>query len=92
MYRLTKRSATGTAVPISTDICMQLTICDNYDFCEWCPIGRMINKLADYEDTGLTPKQIAVIKKFRQHQKMSAEKYSRYPKEYLRIVKIRTLS
>lgn len=61
MDRLTTHShKTGSAVPSERlgDICLRVIGCDDYDFCEGCPIREMLNKLCAYEDTGLTPEQI----------------------------------
>lgn len=65
MDRLTSRSQTGCAVPsgILGDICLKMSFCDEYDFCDGCPVGKMIKRLCEYEDTGLTPKQIELMKK-----------------------------
>lgn len=72
MERLTTRSSlAGSPVPseVLGDICMRMDFCDEYDFCEDCPIGRLLNKLCEYEDTCLTPQQIGNMKKIRQHGK-----------------------
>lgn len=61
MDRLTKRSErTGSAVPGEQlgDICLRVSGCEKFDFCEECPIGLILTKLCEYEDTGLTPAQI----------------------------------
>ena len=61
MDRLTKRSErTGSAVPgeLLGDICLRVSGCEEFDFCEGCPIRLLLNKLCEYEDTGLTPAQI----------------------------------
>lgn len=44
------------------DICMKITFCDDYDFCEGCPIKAMIDRLCEYEDIGLTPAGIEYLK------------------------------
>ena len=61
MDRLTKRSErTGSAVPgeLLGDICLRVSGCEEFDFCEGCPIRMLLTKLCEYEDTGLTPAQI----------------------------------
>jgi hypothetical protein len=68
MKRLTSHSKhSGCPVPSKElgDICLEMDFCDNFDFCAGCPIGRLINQLCEYEDTGLTPKQIENFKKIR---------------------------
>lgn len=37
-------------------------MCDKYDTCVECPINKAINLLADYENTGLTPEEITLLK------------------------------
>ena len=64
MDRLTTHShKTGSAVPSARlgDICLRINGCDDYDFCEGCPINELLTKLCAYEDTGLTPEQIKQI-------------------------------
>ena len=66
MDRLTTHShKTGSAVPSAHlgDICLRINGCDNYDFCEGCPIAEMLIKLCAYEDTGLTPEQVELLTK-----------------------------
>ncbi len=66
MERLTAHSKpSGSPIPSEAlgDICLEMDFCDNFDFCAGCPIGRLINLLCEYEDTGLTPKQIENLKK-----------------------------
>lgn len=66
MDRLTTHShKTGSAVPSERlgDICLRVIGCDDYDFCEGCPIREMLNKLCAYEDTGLTPEQVELLSK-----------------------------
>ncbi len=64
--RLTTRSVNnGTPVPNRDtvgDICMRMGFCDEYDFCEGCPIKAMIDRLCEYEDIGLTPAGIKFLK------------------------------
>lgn len=72
MERLTERSRkTGTAIPSKKlgDLCISISFCDDYDFCQECPIKALLTRLYEYEDTGLTPAQINRIKKIRQHGK-----------------------
>lgn len=37
-------------------------ICDKYSGCDKCPIDKAINRLAEYEDTGLSPEEIQRMK------------------------------
>lgn len=65
MDRLTTHShKTGSAVPSARlgDICLRINGCDDYDYCEGCPINELLTKLCAYEDTGLTPEQIIQVK------------------------------
>ncbi len=77
MERLTKRVGVDEAVPICDfDICAPFkkfgkckTGMQDFPFGKWerhcndtCVLGRMIDLLADYEDTGLTPEQVATRK------------------------------
>lgn len=77
MERLTKRVGVDEAVPICDfDICAPFqrfgkckTWTQDFPFGKWerhcndtCILGRMIDRLADYEDTGLTPEQVAAQK------------------------------
>lgn len=66
MDRLTTHSPrTGSAIPSKQlgDICLRISGCENYDFCEGCPINELLTRLCAYEDTGLTPEQIELLKK-----------------------------
>lgn len=66
MDRLTEHSyKTGSAVPSARlgDICLRISGCDEYDFCEGCPVNELITKLCSYEDTGLTPEQVERLSK-----------------------------
>lgn len=67
MERLTKRSSIfkNKAVPSEKlgDLCMRMDFCDEFDFCIGCPVKKLIDRLCEYEDTGLTPKQIDKTKK-----------------------------
>ncbi|SCX27770.1 hypothetical protein SAMN02910436_02265 [Ruminococcaceae bacterium P7] len=70
MERLTQRSTiTGNAVPSKQlgDICLLISGCEEYDFCEDCPIREMLTRLCEYEDTGLTPEQINHVKEIFLH-------------------------
>ena len=66
MERLTAHSKySGTPTPnLKTigDVCMKMPFCDDYDACEGCAIRKMIDRLCEYEDTGLTPKMIVKLK------------------------------
>lgn len=66
MERLTDHSAyNGTPVPNRDtigDLCLMMSFCDDYDFCEGCPVKKMMDRLCAYEDTGLTPEEIAELK------------------------------
>ena len=59
--RLTQRGV--DQIPISKDqICLASpTFCHDYD-CKECPIGKLINRLCEYEDTGLSPEEIVELK------------------------------
>ncbi|MBQ3265904.1 MAG: hypothetical protein IJH07_09045 [Ruminococcus sp.] len=41
---------------------MMMSFCDDFDFCEGCPVKKMIDRLCAYEDTGLTPEIIVKLK------------------------------
>lgn len=64
MKRLTIRED-GTAAPnINTigDVCAILPmLCRDFE-CKECPLGRLIDRLCEYEDTGLTPEEIIKLK------------------------------
>lgn len=77
MERLTKRVGVGEAIPICDfDICapfVKAGLCKTGIqgglFGNWerhcndtCILGRMIDRLADYEETTLTPEQITELK------------------------------
>ena len=66
MDRLTAHSKySGTPTPnLKTigDVCMKMPFCDDYDACEGCPIRKMIDRLCEYEDSDLTPKEILLLK------------------------------
>ena len=66
MERLTSHSKySGTPTPnLKTigDVCMKMPFCDDYDACEGCEIRRIIDRLCEYEDTGLTPTEIVDLK------------------------------
>lgn len=76
MERLTKRVGVDEAVPICDfDICVPFKNCgycktgsQGFPYSKWerhcndtCILGRMIDRLAGYEDTGLTPEEIKAI-------------------------------
>ena len=67
MERLTDHSAyNGTPMPNKDTIgdpCMMMSFYDDFDFCEGCPVKKMIDRLCSYEDTGLTPEEIIELKK-----------------------------
>lgn len=66
--RLTKHcEQSGTPVPNRDtigDFCMMMPVgvYDSYDTCKDCPIGKMIDRLCAYEDTGLEPEEIVTLK------------------------------
>ena len=66
MDRLTAHSeSNGTPVPNRDtigDLCMKMDWCLDYDFCEGCPVRAMIDRLCEYEDTGMTPEEIMKLK------------------------------
>ena len=66
MERLTTRDEHGTSIPNHNtigEICNNfMSICDDYDLCEGCPIGKLIDQLCAYEDTGLTPEEIVQLR------------------------------
>lgn len=70
MKRLTKRSG-ETAVPseILGDFCMKMNFCDDFDFCRNCPVGMMMDRLCEYEDTGLEPQEILELKQISKNRK-----------------------
>lgn len=89
MKRLTSHSKhSGCPVPSKElgDICLEMDFCDNFDFCDGCPVGRLINRLCEYEDTGFTPKQVENIKKKPPTHKMSAERIVGIPKNSKSII------
>ena len=43
------------------NLCKQ--VCEEYSNCKSCPIGRAIDRLAEYEDTGLTVERAAELGK-----------------------------
>ena len=66
MERLTAHSKySGTPTPnLKTigDVCMKMPFCDDYDACKGCAIRKIIDRLCEYEDTGLTPEEIVELK------------------------------
>ena len=44
------------------DLCIKMPFCEDYDLCEECPFGKMIDHLCAYEDTDLTPEEILRLK------------------------------
>lgn len=76
MERLTQHSKkTGSPVPseVLGDICLRISGCDNYDFCEGCPINELLTRLCAYEDTGLTPEQFGYKKFMRESAKYDVQ-------------------
>lgn len=67
MNRLTEHSefSINSAVPSENlgDLCLKMEFCDEFDFCEGCPVKRMMDRLCEYEDTELEPKEIVEMKK-----------------------------
>lgn len=67
MDRLTKHSklVVDGAVPSENlgDLCLKMDFCDEFDFCEGCPVKKIMDRLCEYEDTGLTPEEIFTMKK-----------------------------
>lgn len=67
MERLTRPSivSISSAVPSENlgDLCMKMDFCDEFYMCEGCPVKKLIDRLCEYEETGLTPEQIAEMKK-----------------------------
>lgn len=38
------------------------SLCEVYDYnCDLCPLDRVLNRLCEYEDTGLEPKTIQLL-------------------------------
>lgn len=64
MERLTQRR-NDTPVPNKAlgDLCWRMSFCEEFDFCEGCPVGKLLNRLCEYEETGLTPNDIEKLKK-----------------------------
>lgn len=67
MNRLTEHSkfCINRAVPSENlgDLCLKMEFCDEFDFCEGCPVKRIMDRLCEYEDTELEPKEIVEMKK-----------------------------
>lgn len=67
MDRLTKHSklVIDGAVPSENlgDLCLKMDFCDEFAFCKGCPVKKIMDRLCEYEDTGLTPEQIDKMKK-----------------------------
>lgn len=67
MNRLTEHSefCINSAVPSENlgDLCLKMEFCDEFDFCEGCPVKRIMDRLCEYEDTELEPKEIVEMKK-----------------------------
>lgn len=83
MERLTSHSKySGTPTPnLKTigDVCMKMPFCDDYDACEGCEIRRIIDRLCEYEDTGLTPEEISILhSKITTSAKRKVTHYMRY--------------
>ncbi len=57
--RLTKRRSEGIAVWHDKNLCEELkNICDSNKSCAYCPVGMLIDRLCEYEDTGFEPDDI----------------------------------
>lgn len=67
MDRLTKHSklVIDGGVPSENlgDLCLKMNFCDEFDFCEGCPVKKIMDRLCEYEDTGLTPEEVFTMKK-----------------------------
>lgn len=67
MDRLTEHSklVVDGGVPSKNlgDLCLKMNFCDEFDFCEECPVKKIMDRLCEYEDTGLTPEEIMEMKK-----------------------------
>ena len=64
MERLTTREDNTPITNPDTlgDVCAMLPVlCHDYD-CIDCPLGKIIDRLCEYEDTGLTPAEIMELK------------------------------
>lgn len=88
MKRLTKRTTSGIAVPNGTDICQLISsnLCEHYDFCSGCPVGKMLDRLCTYEDTGLTPEQFLNIKKLANIRKRYRKGITGIPKSGAKVL------
>lgn len=62
MDRLTKRTS-GEAGWNGEDHCEDAySLCEAYGFaCGVCPLGRVLDRLCEYEDTGLEPKAVKLL-------------------------------
>lgn len=62
MDRLTKRRP-GEAGWNGENFCENAySLCEVYDYaCELCPLDRVLNRLCEYEDTGLEPEAIKLL-------------------------------
>lgn len=59
MNRLTKRNKMGTAMSNACEYC-------EHDYsCTECNLGKVIDKLAAYEDTGLLPEEVEKLKTYK---------------------------
>lgn len=67
MNRLTEHSRffINSVVPSKNlgDLCTRMKFCDEFDFCDGCPVKRIMDRLCEYEDTDLEPKEIVEMKK-----------------------------
>lgn len=67
MNRLTEHSEffINSAVPSEKlgDLCLKMEFCDEFVFCEGCPVKKIMDRLCEYEDTDLEPKEIVEMKK-----------------------------
>ena len=64
MERLTDREDNTPITNLDTlgDVCAKLPVlCHDFD-CIDCPLGKVIDRLCEYEDTGLTPAEIVDLK------------------------------
>lgn len=63
MERLTENVRGSAVWAKDYDVCAELEeLCNSYDTnCTICPVGRLIDRLCKYEDTGLAPESVQVL-------------------------------